>query len=141
MKAFVISMAAAGLVFFAAGPAGADHTGTTSPCCAAKPCPSGQTAVKGDSPSQAQCCVDPEDPETCTAAPNAGWACNVAPNPDDPTSFGIGSGCIDGPANPATCTGGDAKVPAGCICVGGTCTTESCTPSAVDACCADDACH
>jgi hypothetical protein len=51
----------------------------------------------------------------------------------------VGSGCIDGGAG--TCTGGDAKEPAGCICVGGTCTTAECTSSAVDACCADDQCH
>jgi hypothetical protein len=139
MKAATILGVIAAAVLLAAGPARANHTGTTSICCAAKACPAGQTAVKGSSPSAAKCCTNPANPATCTPSPNAGYACNAYPNTSDPTDVAVGSGCIDGAAG--TCTGGDAKVPAGCICVGGTCTTSECTPSAVDACCADGQCH
>jgi hypothetical protein len=109
-----------------------------SPCCAPKPCPPGKVAMTGTHPTQAKCCVDYDDPTTCESVPNAGWYCaSMRPYPSIVTAVG----CEE--VSDHTCVGGQLALPAGCVQVAGQAlfTGESCTASAVDACCSAGACR
>ncbi|MGH7859473.1 MAG: hypothetical protein ACREQY_19280, partial [Candidatus Binatia bacterium] len=101
------------LVIAGAGVASAHGTA----CCSAFACPVGQTAVPGETPEAAQCCTDPADPSTCTAVPNAGWACqsDAEANAQATPERGAIAGCVDGEYG--VCVGGAVSPggePAGC---------------------------
>jgi hypothetical protein len=143
MKKFSILGLIAGAILASATIASAHGTA----CCEGKACPAGLTAYPGETPGDAKCC---DDAGTCTATPNAGWACNSDPATNlqaipDRQAF---AGCVDGEMG--VCVGGAVGPDGqgGCVGVGvafvagmnPSGTAEDCTNAAVDACCAADAC-
>ncbi|MEA2624721.1 MAG: hypothetical protein QOD06_766 [Candidatus Binatota bacterium] len=117
-------------------------------CCGTKTCPDGRTQVGAE-----RCCVNPQDPSTCTQVANLGKRCD-----DDLAAAVTGApgrrnvaGCAEQPG--VACIGGeigdDSGIVAGCVCVGDACEADvdfpngkqACTRIAVDACCAADACR
>jgi len=120
-------------------------------CCEGKGCAPGQTAVPGDTPAAAQCCGDVNDPSTCQSAPSAGWACNPDPaaHVQGLADHQVIAGC-DQVEQASVCIGGaiTPSGPDGCVGLGlqfiagmnPMATAEDCTNTAVDACCAADAC-